>query len=157
MKAQWIKTFRTMTYGIYSMTTAHEDRIDAMIASWISQVSYEPPLIAVAVHPNRYSHSLIQKGGVFAIQVLKKSQKNLVRQFMESDPGAKFRGIDWQPGKTGCPILRDCVAWFECELRDRIQPGNHTLFFGEVVDAMTVSDEAVLTTRDYQGQYIGKV
>ena len=157
MKDQWIKALRTMTYGIYAMTTAHEERIDAMIASWISQVSYDPLLIAVAVHPNRYSHELIEKGEAFAIQVLKKSQKHLVTKFMGTDPVAKFRGIDWKPGITGCPVLSECVTCFECKLRDRIQPGNHTLFFGEVVDAKTVSDEAVLTTRDYQGQYIGKV
>ena len=157
MKTEWIKTFKAMTYGIYAMTAAHEERVDAMIASWISQVSYDPPLIGVAVHPNRFSHELIENGGAFAIHVLKKSQKHLVRQFMGTDSDAKLRGVDWRPGKTGCPILNDCVACFECELKERIQPGNHTLFFGVVIDAMTVSDEAVLTTWDYQGQYIGKI
>lgn len=157
MKEEWIKSLGTMTYGIYALTTAHEERINAMIVSWVSQVSYDPPLIAIAVHPNRYTHKLIEKSGFFAMHVLKKNQKNLVARFMGSDPDKKLQGIDWQPGKTGCPILKDCAAWFECKLNDRVQSGNHTLYFGELVDAMTVSDEAVLTTRDYRGQYIGKV
>jgi flavin reductase (DIM6/NTAB) family NADH-FMN oxidoreductase RutF len=157
MKEQWIKTLGTMTYGIYALTTAHKEQMNVMISSWISQVSYDPPLIAVAVHPNRYTHKLIEQSGSFAMHVLKKNQKNLVTRFMGSDPDKKLKGIDWQPGKTGCPILKDCAAWFECKLNDRIQPGNHTVFLGKVVEAMTVSDEAVLTTRDYRGQYIGKV
>jgi flavin reductase (DIM6/NTAB) family NADH-FMN oxidoreductase RutF len=157
MKQQWTKTLGTMTYGIYALTTAHEEQINAMIATWVSQVSYDPPLIAIAVHPNRFTHELIEKSGFFAMHVLNKTQKNLVTRFMGTDPEAKFTGIDWQPGKTGCPILKDCAAWFECKLTDHVQPGNHTLFFGEVVDALMVSDEAVLTTRDYRGQYIGKV
>jgi flavin reductase (DIM6/NTAB) family NADH-FMN oxidoreductase RutF len=157
MKEEWIKTLGTMTYGIYALTTAHEVRINAMISSWVSQVSYDPPMIAIAVHPNRYTHKLIENSGAFAVHVLKKTQKNLVTRFMGSDPDKKLEGIDWQAGKTGSPILKDCAAWFECKLNDRIQAGNHTLFFGEVIDAMTVSDEAVLTTREYRGQYIGKV
>jgi len=157
MKEEWINALGTMTYGIYALTMAHAERVNAMIASWVSQVSYDPPLIVIAVHPNRYSHEIIEKSGFFAMHVLKKTQKNHVARFMGSDPGEKFRGVDWQPGKTGCPILKECAAWFECKLSDRIQPGNHTLFFGKVVDAMKISDEAALTTRDYRGQYIGKV
>ena len=157
MKEQWIKTLGTMTYGIYALTTAHEDRTNVMLASWVSQMSYDPPLIAVAVHPNRRSHELIDKSGAFVLNVLKTSQKRLITQFMGTDAAAKLKGIDLQPGKTGCPILKECVAWFECSVKDRIDPGNHTIFFGEIVDAKTLTDEPALTTRDYRGQYVGKV
>ena len=157
MKEQWMKTLGTMTYGIYALTTAHEGQTNVMLASWVSQVSYDPPLIAIAVHPNRRSHELIETSGAFVLHVLKKSQKGLLTQFMVSDPAAKFKGIDWKPGNAGCPILKDCVAWFACKLKDRIQPGNHTIFLGEIVDAETVSHDPSLTTRDYRGQYVGKV
>ncbi|UCF91120.1 MAG: flavin reductase [Desulfobacterales bacterium] len=157
MKNQWLRAFGTMNYGIYVMTTSHDGRMDAMVASWVSQVSYEPPLIAVAVHKNRFSHQLIENSGRFALHVLGEEQKKLIYQFMGSDPETKFSGLEWRPGQTGCPILQDCVAWFDCTLNTRIMPGNHTLFIGEVVDAMAVSDAKPLTTLDYRGQYIGKV
>jgi flavin reductase (DIM6/NTAB) family NADH-FMN oxidoreductase RutF len=157
MKEEWIIAMRTITNGIYLLTTAHEDRVNGMIASWVTQVSYEPPLIAVAIHPNRYSHGLIEKSASFALHVIKKSQKNLVMQFMGSDSDEKFNGVDWQPGKTGCPLVKGCAAWFECQLRDHVQPGNHSIFIGEVMNAATESDEVILTTRDYRGQYIGRV
>ncbi len=156
MQENWIKALGTMTYGIYALTSAHAKQVNAMIASWVSQLSYDPSLIAVAVHPSRYSHALIQKSESFVLHVLKKDQKNLVTRFMEPDLDTKLEGIDWQKGKTGCPILTDCAAWFECKLTDRIQPGNHTLFIGEIIDAVLVSEDAVLTTHDYRGQYIGK-
>jgi flavin reductase (DIM6/NTAB) family NADH-FMN oxidoreductase RutF len=156
MNKQWVKALGTMTYGIYALTAAHEGRMNAMIASWASQVSFDPPLIAVAVHPDRYSHALIDKSGCFGLHVLKKTQKSLITRFMGSDATVKFENIDWQAGKTGSPLLTDCVARFECQLLTRIQPGNHTLFIGEVVDAKSVSEDERLTTRDYRGQYIGK-
>jgi flavin reductase (DIM6/NTAB) family NADH-FMN oxidoreductase RutF len=157
MKNDWVRAFGTMTYGIYLLTASHDGRINGMMASWVSQISYEPPLIAVAVHKNRFSHELIEKSGRFALHVLREEQKKLVAKFMGSEPETKFSGIEWQPGQTGCPILKDCVACFECTLRTSIEPGNHTLFIGEVVDAQVISDAKPLTTGDYRGQYIGKV
>jgi flavin reductase (DIM6/NTAB) family NADH-FMN oxidoreductase RutF len=156
MKEQWLKALGKMTYSVFALTAAHKGQQNAMIASWVSQVSYEPPLIAIAVHPSRRCHQMIVKSSAFALHALKMTQKNLVTRFMGTDPAAKFEGLDWQPGQTGVPILQDCVAWFECEVIDSVRPGNHTLFFGELIDAKTVSVEMVLTTGDYRGQYIGK-
>jgi flavin reductase (DIM6/NTAB) family NADH-FMN oxidoreductase RutF len=53
MQDQWIKAFAKMTYGIYVLTSGADEAINGMIASWVSQVSYEPPLVMVAVHPKR--------------------------------------------------------------------------------------------------------
>ena len=157
MKGEWVRTFGTMTYGIYLLTASHAGRKNGMIVSWVSQISYEPALIAVAVHRNRFCHELIEKGAYFALHVLREGQKNLIQNFMGTDPEKKFSGTEWRPGQTGCPILEDCVACFECALKHSFQPGNHTLFVGEVVDALLVSDTKPLTTLDYRGQYIGKV
>jgi flavin reductase (DIM6/NTAB) family NADH-FMN oxidoreductase RutF len=157
MKNDWVRALGTMTYGIYVLTASHEDTVNGMIASWASQISYEPPLIAAAVHPNRFSHALIEKSGCFALHVLARKQKPLVSKFMRFDPETKFSGIAWQAGQTGCPILADCVAYFECKLHTRFQPGNHTLFVGEVVNAAVLSDAELLTTLDYKGQYIGRM
>lgn len=156
MKEKWIRAFGTMTYGIYILTTAQDERMNGMVASWVTQVSYDPPLIAVAVHNNRLSHKLIEESGRFALHVLGEDQKEMISRFMASDPDTKFSGIDWKAGRLGCPILEHCVAFFECTLNTRIQPGNHTIFIGEVVAVGEIADKQPLATRDFRGQYIGK-
>ncbi|MFZ0133534.1 MAG: flavin reductase family protein [Desulfobacterales bacterium] len=156
MKTEWIRTLGTLTNGVYVLTTTFDGKINGMIASWVSQVSYEPPLIAVAVHENRLSHGLLRQSGLFVLHVLGTHQKEMVTRFMGSDPETKFDGIKWQPGQTGCPLLADCVASFECRVKTSIRPGNHTLFIGEVVNATLHSDAEPLSTRDVNGQYIGK-
>jgi flavin reductase (DIM6/NTAB) family NADH-FMN oxidoreductase RutF len=113
MKQQWQSAFGHMTYGIYVLTTKMDDTINGMIASWVSQVSYDPPLIMAVVHPNRYSHDMIVNSRVFGLHIIDQSQKVLLARFKGPDPGKKFSGMDWQPGKTGVPILKDCLAWFE--------------------------------------------
>jgi flavin reductase (DIM6/NTAB) family NADH-FMN oxidoreductase RutF len=127
-----------------------------MIASWVAQVSYDPPLILVAIHPNRYSHALIENGHAFGLHVLERSQKDMLTVFKGPQPEKKFHGIHWEPGKTGVPIIKSCLAWFELKVKHRCEPGNHTLYIGEVIDCGFRSAGTALCTRDYDGMYVGK-
>ena len=157
MEVQWQDALSTMVYGIYVLTTGVEESINGMIASWVTQVSYEPPLILVAVHPHRRTHGLIMDTGAFVLHSLSSEQKDLLAKFKGPDPKAKFDNLEWETGQTGCPILRDCVAFLECELRETYEPGNHTLFVGQVVNGRRNLTCPVLTTLDYSGTYTGKV
>lgn len=156
MEKEWLSAFGKMTYGIYVLTTASEDTINGMIASWVSQISYDPPLISVAVHPNRYSHQLIEQSNCFALHIVAKGHSDLLKRFKGPDPLTKFSDIEWRRGETGSPIIKDCIAWFECELVSSLAPGNHTVFIGKVVDAKMVSENNVMSTADYDGTYTGR-
>jgi flavin reductase (DIM6/NTAB) family NADH-FMN oxidoreductase RutF len=156
MKQQWQSAFGQMTYGIYVLTSKMDDEINGMIASWVTQVSYDPPLIMAAVHPNRYSHDMIVNSRVFGLHIIDRSRKDLLKRFKGRDPADKFSGMDWTSGKTGVPVLKDCLAWFELEVKEQHHPGNHSLFIARVVDAGSHSDQTPLTTLDYKGMYVGK-
>ena len=156
MKEEWIEAFGKMTYGIYVLTSKAGEAVNGMIASWVSQVSYDPPLIMAAVHPNRYSHQLIEKGGSFALHVLSGTQKDFLSRFKGPDAKDKFSGLNWTEGQTGSPILNDCLAYLECELKTHYRPGNHTLFVGEVIDAGVFAGEKPFHTGEYPGIYLGK-
>jgi flavin reductase (DIM6/NTAB) family NADH-FMN oxidoreductase RutF len=156
MQEDWIKTLGKMTYGIYVLTTFHDDEINGMIASWVSQVSYNPLLIMAAVHPNRYSHQLIEKSGCFALHVIDRQQREFLGRFKGPDPKNKFSSVQWKRGQTGCPILTECMAHLECEVKASYAPGNHTLFLGEVVGAGSMADGQPFSSLDYGGVYLGK-
>ena len=156
MKDDWIQALGNMTYGIYVLTSLYQEEINGMIASWVSQVSYDPLLIMIAVHPNRYSHNLIAKSGCFALHVLAADQSNLMDRFKGPDPKAKFSSIEWQRGRTGCPLLKECMAYFECRVTAEYTPGNHTLFLGEVLEANVLAKGNILSSLDYNGIYLGK-
>jgi flavin reductase (DIM6/NTAB) family NADH-FMN oxidoreductase RutF len=145
-----------MVHGIYVLTTSYEEEVNAMIASWVSQISFNPPLVGVAVHPNRYSHRLIEKSRVFALHTISRDQKNLLTLFKGPDPTGKFASIRWSKGMTGAPLLTDCLAYVDCRVKTTLTPGNHTLFIGEVVDGRLVSSGIPLSTLDYEGVYTGE-
>ena len=156
MKEEWIQALGTMTYGIYVLTTRLEDTVNGMIASWVSQVSYDPPLIMVAVHSNRYSHELLAQSGHFALHILAREQKDLLVRFKGPVAREKFESIAWEYGVSGCPILSDCIGCMECRITQSLAPGNHTLFVGEVVNAVFNAEKTPLCTMDYEGCYLGK-
>jgi len=156
MDKQWQDALAKMTYGIYVLTTGTGKDINGMIASWVTQASYDPPLILVAVHPNRRTHSLIEQSQAFVLHILSSDQKPMMSRFKGPDPVAKFEGLEWDTGVTGCPVIQSCVGFLECKLREKYRPGNHTLFLGEVVNGRAVSDSPVLTTKEYEGTYTGK-
>jgi len=110
MKETILKNMAHMTYGIYILTTRFEDTINGMVASWLSQVSYDPPLVMVAIHPNRYSHDLIVQSRSFALHLLSREQKGLLARFKGPDAREKFASIDWKAGVTGAPILKECIG-----------------------------------------------
>jgi flavin reductase (DIM6/NTAB) family NADH-FMN oxidoreductase RutF len=156
MSPEWIKPISQMTFGIYVLTTAHKDIINGMIASWVSMISYDPQLIMAAIHPNRYSHKLLEKSGCFTLNILSKDQKDFLSRFKGPDPKAKFDGIDYRKGKTGSPVLSDCIGYLECKIVEQYEPGNHTLFIGKIIDAESLQDQIPLSTLDYEGVYLGK-
>jgi flavin reductase (DIM6/NTAB) family NADH-FMN oxidoreductase RutF len=156
MQESWIKTLAKMTYGIYVLTTFHEEAVNGMIASWVSQISYDPLLIMAAVHPNRYSHRLIEKSGCFALHVIDRQQGEFLSRFKGPDPNAKFSSVQWKRGQTGCPILSECMAYLECEVKTSYNPGNHTLYLGKVLAAQSFAEGTPFSSMDYRNVYLGK-
>lgn len=156
MNDDLVKNMAHMTYGIYVLTTRFEETINGMIASWVSQVSFDPPLIMAAIHPNRHSHGLLEKSGHFVLHILDREQSDMLTRFKGPDPGVKFAAINWNEGVTGSPTLADCIGYLECRIVHSLAPGNHTLFVGEVVDAVFNADKVPLSTLDYDGCYTGR-
>jgi flavin reductase (DIM6/NTAB) family NADH-FMN oxidoreductase RutF len=59
-------------------------------------------------------------------------------------------------GTKGCPILKDCIAALECQVKHIYDPGNHTLFVGEILEAKSFSEEPPLNSMEFDRVYIGK-
>ena len=68
-------TLRMIPYGLYVLTAAHADgRVAAATVNWVTQASFEPPLVVVGVKADSHGYALIQASRVFALNVLGKDQ-----------------------------------------------------------------------------------
>ena len=55
---------RMIPYGLYVMTTETEDgRVSAATVNWVTQASFQPPLVVVGVKVDSAGHNLIQESG----------------------------------------------------------------------------------------------
>ena len=132
-----------------------------MTANWVTQVSFDPKLIAVSVEKEAFTHELIAAGGVFSVNVVDREDRAIVRKFtkpVEVDVAAHtLNEFPYHDGQTGAPVLDQALAFVECEVRQQVDVGEHTLFVGEVVDAgfQKAEDTAALRMEDTRMNYGG--
>jgi flavin reductase (DIM6/NTAB) family NADH-FMN oxidoreductase RutF len=130
---------KMMPYGFYSLTSKAEDDVNAMVANWVTQVSFEPRQIAIGLQKTCYTHALIEKGGVFALNIFRKEAVEAIKPFTKGrakNPD-KMNQAHFEPApETGCPILEGSAAYLECRVVRIIDTGgDHDLVVGEVVGA----------------------
>lgn len=153
----------TMPYGLYVLgcRSADRERLHAMTINWVTQVSFEPKLVAVGVEKTALTHTLITDAGVFSLCVIDREDRSIVRKFVKPavvDKEARtINDVPYIERATGAPILAQCVAWLDCELRQAVDAGGHTLFIGEPVECGFEKDEAtpVLRMEDTRMNYGG--
>jgi flavin reductase (DIM6/NTAB) family NADH-FMN oxidoreductase RutF len=137
-----------MPSGIYLLGSAHEGRRNLMTHTLAMQLATEPKLLAVSVRNDALTHELIQQGGVFSLCFLRREDRALVRSFTKpavEGPGpGMLGGVDVTAGVTGAPLVVQAAAWLECELRQQVPVGDHTLFIGEIVNCSALDEEAPL-------------
>jgi flavin reductase (DIM6/NTAB) family NADH-FMN oxidoreductase RutF len=129
---------RMIPYGLHVLTAAHQDgRVAAATVNWVTQASFEPPLVAVGVKADSHAHSLIKETGAFALNVLGKGQQSTAFTFFKpaERQGDTISGEPVRPGTTGAPILISAPAFVECVLEATVEKGDHSVFVGRVVDA----------------------
>jgi flavin reductase (DIM6/NTAB) family NADH-FMN oxidoreductase RutF len=133
--------FRRLTTGVYVIGVADGERRNAFTAAWLTQVSFDPLLLALSVNPEHASYPLLVGGGGFAVSVLRRDQLHLAGAFgtRSGRDQDKLAGIPWRPAPSGAPILTQALAWLDCRLHDRVRAGDH-----EIVLAGPVAGELVL-------------
>jgi flavorubredoxin/flavin reductase (DIM6/NTAB) family NADH-FMN oxidoreductase RutF len=107
----------------------------AMVASWVSQASFNPPGFTVAVARERAVESLLHVGDRFALNVLAAGRETgPMRQFLQPfPPGAnRFAGLELEASPGGQPLLPEAVAWLEAQVTARMECGDHWILYAQV-------------------------
>jgi len=163
MSEEAIRTaLRRMPYGFYAITTKHEQEVNAMVANWITQASFEPRLLAIGLQKTCFSYSLIEKSAVFALNLFLKEDVDSMKPFTKGrskNPDKMNNAVYTNAPVTGCPILENAAAYLECKLVAIHETGgDHNLVVGEVVGAGNIKEGDVkdsLTLMDLGWSYAG--
>jgi flavin reductase (DIM6/NTAB) family NADH-FMN oxidoreductase RutF len=136
---------------LVAVTAAHDGVRSGQIAVSVHGASIVPqrPRLTAALWKRNLTHDLVAASGTFAVHLLREDQDELVYRLglRSGRDGDKLAGLALREGATGCPILADCLAVYECRVLNAMDGGDMTVFLGEVV-AMEGQDGAPLWWRD---------
>ncbi len=148
---------RMIPYGIYVLTAeAADGRVAAATVNFVTQTSFNPPLVVVALKADSGSYALVKETKTFALNMLGKGQQGAAFAFFKpaEKQGDKIGGEAYRKGASGAPILLSAPASVECKVVEIVQRGDHHIVVGEVIEAGLAKppqgrpDQAILAMAD---------
>ena len=145
--------------GLFVATSATPDGVRAATVSWVSQVSFEPRLLSLALRKQTAIHDAVGASGRLVLHVVARDQMDFARTFfraLPSGPG-EIGGYRYTWVDAGMPVFDDAPAWLECEVVRIIDDlGDHSLFVVQVLHGVLRSPGVIpLTLRDTPWHYGG--
>ena len=148
---------RMIPYGLFVVSMKDGDNVTAAAINWVTQASFAPPLVVLGAKAGTSSTDMIEKSGLFCVNVLEAGSKDLASKFfahVEAN-GNKFGDVEFEPSPNGLPVLKDGIAYFECRVRERVGIGDHTIYVGEVIEAGVKKDADSMTLAETGFKYGG--
>jgi flavin reductase (DIM6/NTAB) family NADH-FMN oxidoreductase RutF len=149
---------KTIPYGFYITGVVGADgEANGFTTCWVSQVSFDPQQVIVAVQKEQHTHVLIEQGGVFSLNFLDTEQEELARKFTEplKNRDGAVDGSPYSTGATGAPLFDEAFAHLECRVVGKMEAGDHTVYLGQVAAANLKRPADILTDLDTPMEYGG--
>jgi flavin reductase (DIM6/NTAB) family NADH-FMN oxidoreductase RutF len=150
------EVLQRVPYGLYVIASLDGDLPRAMVADWITQVSFHPLIIAAAMEIDSTMHQAAVRCGYFSVNLLPAGGTAIARDFLKSPVavGDQLGGRTFTRSSHGMPFLTDAAAALECRITSRVANGDHDVIFGEVTDAVLRKPaEGILTLQETGWKY----
>ncbi len=151
------QVLRTFTYGLYAVSCADAGEVNIFTANWLTQASFDPPLVTVSVENVSKSLPMILRSRKFTINVLRSGERELAGKLGKSalKHPDKLANISFDIGANGCPILHDALAWVACEVRHTVEAGDSTVIVAEVANIGMLGEGQPLTMSESGFRHAG--
>jgi flavin reductase (DIM6/NTAB) family NADH-FMN oxidoreductase RutF len=152
------KALRLLTNGMYVLTARSGDKFGAATITWVSQSSFNPPLVMAALRKDGNVFHCLADSRVGVLHVLASDQKNLAQKFFAPTKATDghLNGEPYTTGRNSAPVLTSLPAYLECsvvEINDR--EGDHAVVILQVTNAALLRDVEPLTVTDSPWEYGG--
>lgn len=133
--------------GSVCVLTAKQGEVSTgMLGAWVSQATFNPPGISVAVAKDRAIESLMHQGGKFALNILPEgNHQDYMKHFRKSFAPGEDRFANFPTGvaDNGCTILTDATAYLECSVNKRMECGDHWVVYATVDNGKLLKPDTV--------------
>jgi flavin reductase ActVB len=137
MSDEFKEAMAAVPAGVVVIGVQDGDGLRGLTASSFTSVSLEPPLVLVCLDRFARTRDAVAASAQFTVSVLERSQEFVAERFAGRAPlvGPAWRDVPHDLMASGLPVVRGCVAWFGCALRDLHAAGDHDIAVGEVTAA----------------------
>lgn len=106
-----------------------------MLCSFVEQAGFEPPMLTIAIAPDRRLARALEAGSLLGLNILGKAAgTTMMKAFAGSGTGDPFAGFALVENREGIPQLDGALAFLSCALRNTMPAGDHTIYLCEVID-----------------------
>ncbi len=149
---------RTIPYGLYILGVSHAGEDSAACINWVTQTSFDPPLVVMGVKKDSGAYALLKKSGKFALSFLESGQKDLAFAFFKPTTveANHINGYEFERGAiSAAPVISATPAFIEGTYVGEVDMGDHSCVVGLVTDAVLKRDYQILTLKECGVNYGG--
>jgi len=121
--------------GVFILTARSGNESTAMLASWVQQVAFEPPAVAVSIAKDRPVGKMIRESGLLALSVIGEGDTTLMKRYARGVKAGEdaFAGMKTSRTPTGLIVMNDSIAWLESRVINVCDfGGDHELIIAQV-------------------------
>ncbi len=150
------QSLRMLSYGVYVLSSMSEGTYCVSTVTWVSQASFEPPLISVCIKRESVSYEIVKKRGEYFLHILGENQQDMASSFFKPTvlEHGKLNGHEFRLYNE-LPLLKEVPAYLQCKVIEILENGDHPLFLAEVVDTVINYDCKPLELRKTNWSYGG--
>lgn len=129
------KAMRYFASHVTVVTSAMDSgELFGLTVTAFTSVSLEPPIVLICIRNESAATELFKKSKRFCVNILTEEQRPIAEKFSLTGEAGRFNELDFQIGKEGSPIIKNCLGFIDCKVTHFLTEGDHTVFFGEAVD-----------------------
>ncbi|MGE0377194.1 MAG: flavin reductase family protein [Planctomycetaceae bacterium] len=124
--------------GLFILTAKNDQGAETgLLASWVQQAGFDPPVFTVAVNRKRYLNDWLAVSPQLAVNCVGESQKDLLGHFGKGfEPEAPaFEGLATARTRSGLPVLADSLGWMAGDVIGSLDAGDHMVYAVRVTEA----------------------
>lgn len=150
------KAIGKLSSGVYIVTLGQGKDAQGMLATWIIQVAFQPPMLSMAIQKERDILKLLVGGARFCVNTLSKKNMDVFKAFARpyKEGEDRFADLKLEENIASAPVFAEAIAYLECVVKDLIEAGDHVLVLSEITGGRQLNeDEPMLHTRKNGFQY----
>ena len=112
------------------LTTCKDNQHSGVLTSWVSQATFNPPGLMIAVSQEQHSDSIHNPGDKLVLNILNEDKD--VRRNFSYQSSSSFNKLTTQTASNGCLIIEEALAYLECTVQSFLEAGDRTLIYAVV-------------------------